>query len=120
LAGRAAQGFGADSLAAQGFCAAQGLADLAAHGLATCAPQGFAGPLVAHGLTGAQGFFTLAAQGFDTAQGFAPADEAVPKIREAIWSDGPSKVIAKIQGRKENIAPFNQRGPGSQPKKKAA
>jgi hypothetical protein len=96
LAGCPAQGFVAGPLAAQGFCAAQGLAGLAAHGLAVCAPQGFAGALLAQGLTGAHGFVALGAHGFDTAQGFAAAGEAVPKIREAIWSDGPSKVIAKI------------------------
>jgi hypothetical protein len=76
--------------------------------------------LVAQGLTGAHGFFVLGAQGFDTAQGFAALDEEVPKICEANWSEGPSKVMAKSQGRKEKIAPFNHRGPGNQPKKKAA
>jgi len=119
LAGCAARGFDAWALAAQGFCAVQGLAGFAAHGLAVCRPHGFAGALVAQGLTGAHGFFVLGAHGF-AAQGFAAPDDAVPKIREAIWSDGPSRVIAKIQGRKEKIAPFNQRGPGNQPKKKAA
>jgi hypothetical protein len=50
----------------------------------------------------------------------AGPEEAVAKIWEATWSEGPSKVIAKSQGRREKIAPLNQYGPGIQPKKKAA
>jgi hypothetical protein len=83
-------------LAAQGFLA-----------------QGLAG-FEAHGLVGAHGFFDFGAQGFDTAQGFAAPEVAVPKICEANWSDGPSKVMAKSQGRREKSAPLNQFGPGSQ------
>ena len=99
-----AQGFTAGALAEQGLLAA----------------QGFAGAWDAHGLTGAQGFFGIGAQGFAMAQGFAAAGVAVPKIWEANWSEGPSKVMAKSQGRSEKSAPLSQCGPGSQGWKKRA
>jgi len=115
--------------AAHGFAvAAQGLAaeTLAAHGLAVfCAhgfagAQGFTGGLAAHGLADMLWVFDLGAQGFDVAQGFTAAAEVFPRIREASWSEGRSRVMAKSHGSNEKIAPLNQCGPGSHEKKSAA
>ena len=64
LAAWGAHGFAAGALVTQGFLVAQGLA----------------GALAAQGLAGAHGFFAFGAQGFDTTQGFAAGEEAVPKI----------------------------------------
>ena len=100
--------------AAHGFAvAAQGLAaeTLAAHGLAV---------FCAHGLADMLWVFDLGAQGFDVAQGFTAAAEVFPRIREASWSEGPSRVMAKSHGSNEKIAPLNQCGPGSHEKKSAA
>ena len=108
----AAQGLAAEPSAAQGllgFCA-----------LWLAGVQGFTDGLAAQGLAGAHGFFDFGAQGFDTAQGFATAVEVFPKIREANWSEGPSKVMAKSHGRSEKIVPLNQCGPGSHQEKRAA
>ncbi len=114
VAAAGAQGLADETLTAHG------LAVFWAHGLAACGAQGFTGGLAAQGLAGTQGFFDFGAQGFDTAQGFAAAAEGVPKNREANWSEGPSRVMAKNHGSSEKIAPLNQCGPGSHQKKKAA
>jgi hypothetical protein len=102
----AAHGLAAETLAAQG------LAVFCAHGFAGA--QGFTAGLAAHGLAGTHGFFDFGAQGF------AVAAEVFPKIWEASWSEGPSKVMAKSHGSNEKIAPLNQCGPGSHQKKSAA
>ena len=95
----------AGAFTAQGLTRAQGLADLAAQGLAGAA-QGLDG-LTAQGLEG------LRAQGFAMAQGFATV-EVAPKVLAANWSDGDNKPMAKSQGRSEKSAPLSQFGPGSQ------
>lgn len=59
-------------------------------------------------------------QGLATAHGFAATASLPFSISLAIMRLGPNRVIPKIHGAKENMAPRSQPGPGSQESKNRA